>query len=127
MRGNLSELSMLTAGAGLLLLFGLSFYQPVLEVSELEKYEGAEVNVKGVVTGIRNSSSGHVFITISDGLKEVVVPVFNTSVGEVDPACLRKGVELRVRGRVQWYVYREGEQVVRQLEVVPGSGGELRC
>ncbi len=126
MRGNLSELSMLTAGVGLLLLFGLSFYQPVLEVSEVEKYEGAEVNVKGVVTGI-NPSSGHVFITISDGLKEVVVPVFNTSVGEVDPACLREGVELRVRGRVQWYVYRKGEQVVRQLEVVPGSGGELRC
>ncbi len=127
MRRNLSELSMLTAGAGLLLLFGLSFYQPVLDVSEVEKYEGAEVNVRGVVTGIRNSSSGHVFITISDGLKEVVVPVFNTSVGEVDPACLREGVELRVRGRVQWYVYRKDSTVIRQLEVVPGSGGELRC
>jgi len=124
---NLTELSLLTAGAGILMLLALSFYQPAVEVSELEKYVGGVVNAKGVVTGVRNSTHGHVFITISDGKSKAVVPIFNTSAEGLDAGCLERGVELRVRGRVEWYVYRRGKETVRQLEVIPERGGDVSC
>lgn len=119
----LRNLSVLISIFGVVLLYFVAnnLEPEVVRISDIEyKDVGKTVKITGKITS-RYDSKGHIFLKVSDGTSEILVPVFENlvkrlSIEEKEGFVKGKGIE--VVGEVQEY---NGE-----LEIIPRRTEDIR-
>ena len=73
----IGSLAMSIIGLVLIYIAALNIEPEILEISEITgEFIGRTISTEGYITSERMHENGHLFLTISDGSKNIQVPIF---------------------------------------------------
>lgn len=105
-------------GLGMIYVTASNFEPSVMELKDVgHDMVGNTITTEGQIRSKTLHKNGHMFLTLTDGRKELDVPVFSSVMKDVDHRPFRKGEYLTVTGVVDEYR--------KNLQVIPRKPNDL--
>ena len=113
------SLSMSVIGLVLIYIAATNIEPDTLEIGEINaELVGKTVSTEGYIKSEKMNENGHLFITISDGNKNLQVPIFSSVMQHMEESDFKKGYKLKVTGLVDEY---RG-----QLQIIPRKPEDIK-
>lgn len=100
----IGSLSMSVVGLFLIYIAALNVEPEVLEIGEITgEFVGRTVSTEGYIKSEKMHENGHLFLTISDGRKNIQVPIFSSVMHYLNREDFQQKAKIKVTGLVDDY------------------------